>query len=335
MPRRSRIDAYGALHHVIVRGNARKKIFFDDEDREQFLERLGTLLKETGTICYAWALIPNHFHLLLKTGPSSLSTVMRRFLTGYAVSFNRRHHRWGHLFQNRYKSILCQEENYLLELTRYIHLNPLRAKLVQNIKELDTYKYCGHGVVMGRCKNDWQDTGYVLKRFGTSLSNARREYRKFVVKGIDLGKRTDLTGGGLIRSAGGWSEIKALRKARVFIKGDERILGNSDFVQQSLEQANERLERKYRVHTQGYDFEKIAQRVSEVLEIPIGQVLASGKNRETVRARSLLCYWATRECGMPLVVLAQRFGISSTSVSNSVKRGEKVAAEKNLRLITL
>ena len=107
MPRQSRIDAYGALHHVIVRGNARRKIFFDDEDREQFLERLGIILKETGTACFAWALIPNHFHLLLKTGQTGLSTVMRRFLTGYAVSFNRRHRRWGHLFQNRYKSILC------------------------------------------------------------------------------------------------------------------------------------------------------------------------------------------------------------------------------------
>ena len=335
MPRQSRIDAYGALHHVVVRGNARRKIFFSDEDREQFLDRLGTILKETGTGCYAWALIPNHFHLLLKTGETSLSTVMRRFLTGYAASFNRRHRRWGHLFQNRYKSMLCQEENYLLELTRYIHLNPLRAKLVKNIKELNTYKYCGHSVVMGRRKNDWQDTGYVLRSFGSNLSGARREYRKFVVKGIELGKRTDLTGGGLIRSAGGWTAIKAIRKTGIYIKGDERILGDSDFVQQSLEQANERLERKYRIHTKGYDFEKIAQRVSDVLAIPIEQVLASGKNRQTVKARSLLCFWAVRECGMPLVVLAKRFRISSTSVGNSVKRGERIAAEKNLRLIPL
>jgi hypothetical protein len=258
---------------------------------------------------------------------------MRRFLTGYAVSFNRRHRRWGHLFQNRYKSILCQEENYLLELTRYIHLNPLRAKLVENMRELDTYKYCGHGVVMGRRKNDWQDTHYVLRRVGTKQSDARREYRRFVVKGIGLGKRADLTGGGLIRSTGGWTALKALRKAKIYIKGDERILGDSDFVKRSLEQANEILERKYRVHTQGLDFKKIAQRVSDVLGLPIDQVLSSGKNRETVKARGLLCYWAARECGMSQVALAQNYKLSSTAVSNSVKRGKKLSTEKNLKLI--
>ena len=133
MPRRSRIDAVGALHHVIARGVARRKIFFEDKDRDDFLDRLGTILKESDCACYAWALMSNHFHLLLKTGSVGLSTVMRRLLTGYAVTFNKRHHRWGHLFQNRYKSILCQEEAYLLELTRYIHLNPLRAKLVAGI----------------------------------------------------------------------------------------------------------------------------------------------------------------------------------------------------------
>lgn len=333
MPRKSRIDAYGALHHVIVRGNARRKIFYNDEDREQFLGRLGTILKETGTSCFAWALIPNHFHLLLKTGPTCLSTVMRRFLTGYAVGFNRRHRRWGHLFQNRYKSILCQEETYLLELTRYIHLNPLRARLVENMSGLDTYKYCGHGVVLGRRKNEWQDTDYILKRFGSHRSDARREYRKFVVKGIEQGKRSELIGGGLVRSVGGWSALKALRKAKISIKGDERILGDSDFVQQSIEMANEQMERKYRIQAQGYDFQKIARRVSEVLNMPIGKVLAAGKNRETVRARSLLCYWAVRECGMAMIVLAKRFEISSTAVGQSVRRGEKIAKENNLKLI--
>ena len=333
MPRKSRIDAYGALHHVIVRGNERRKIFRDDEDRDQFLDRLGTVLKETGTSCYAWALIPNHFHLLLKTGQTSLSTVMRRFLTGYSVSFNRKHHRWGHLFQNRYKSILCQEETYLLELTRYIHLNPLRAKLVENMKGLDTYKYCGHGAVMGRNENDWQDTDYILKRFGKKRASSRKAYRQFVAKGVGQGKRADLTGGGLIRSAGGWSALKALRKAKVYIKGDERILGDSDFVRQSIEKADEQLERKYRIRALGYDLDKISMRVSEMLGISVQKVLAPGKNRETVQARSILCYWAVRECGIAMVELAKRFEISSTAVSQSVVRGEKIVLEKNLKLV--
>ena len=111
MPRKSRIDTPGALHHIITRGIDRGDIFKDDTDRNSFLERLGAILSETKTFCFAWALIPNHFHLLLKTGATPISVVMRRLLTGCAVTFNRRHRRYGHLFQNRYKSILCQEDD--------------------------------------------------------------------------------------------------------------------------------------------------------------------------------------------------------------------------------
>ena len=150
MPRAARIDAPGALHHIIVRGIEKRKIFNYDIDRINFLDRLGKVLSETETKCFAWALIPNHFHLLLRTGNCPLSTVMRRLLTGHAFNFNNRHHRSGHLFQNRYKSILCQEDTYLLELVRYLHLNPIRAKLVTDIQELDKYPFCGHAVIMGK-----------------------------------------------------------------------------------------------------------------------------------------------------------------------------------------
>ena len=136
MPRMARIDAPGALHHVIARGIERRKIFQDDKDRDDFLERLKTIITETHTPCYAWALLPNHVHLLLRTGMTPISGVMRRLLTGYAVSYNGRHRRRGHLFQNRYKSILCQEDPYLLELVRYIHLNPMRARLVDDVRSL-------------------------------------------------------------------------------------------------------------------------------------------------------------------------------------------------------
>ncbi|MDZ7696711.1 MAG: transposase [Deltaproteobacteria bacterium] len=137
----------------MARGIERRKLFLDDKDRRSFLDRLAVILEETQTQCYAWALIPNHFHLLLRTGPTELSKVMRRLMTGYAVTFNKRHKRSGHLFQNRYKSIICEEDPYLLELIRYIHLNPLRAKLVQDLKELDTYPWSGHSTILGRRKN--------------------------------------------------------------------------------------------------------------------------------------------------------------------------------------
>ena len=168
MPRKSRIDAPGALHHIIARGINRQAIFSDDTDRNGFLDRLGDILVDTKTACYAWALIANHFHLLLRTGATPISAVMRRLLTGYAVTYNRRHGRCGHLFQNRYKSILCEEDPYLLELVRYIHLKPIIAKLVDDYRALSKYAYCGHRVILGGQKQDWQDMEYVLGLFGVS-----------------------------------------------------------------------------------------------------------------------------------------------------------------------
>ena len=165
MPRKSRIDTPGALHHIIARGIDRKNIFKDDKDRDNFLERLGAIIEETKTHCFAWALIPNHFHLLIKTGTTPISTVMRRLLTGYAVSFNRRHRRYGHLFQNRYKSILCQEDTYLLELVRYIHLNPLRAGIVNNLRTLglgDVHKFISCLEIKTKCGNRGRTLVYKL-----------------------------------------------------------------------------------------------------------------------------------------------------------------------------
>ena len=188
MPRKSRIDAPGALHHIIARGIERRSIFSDDDDRDDFLKRLGIVLLETGTVCYAWALIPNHFHLLLRTGKVPISTVMRRVLTGYAIGYNYRHRRSGHLFQNRFKSILCQEDPYLKELVRYIHLNPLRAKIVPDLKSLNSYPYSGHSALMGKRTRDWQSTEYVLGLFGNSIPSGRRSYRQFVKTGIDEGR---------------------------------------------------------------------------------------------------------------------------------------------------
>jgi len=153
MPRQPRLDAPGLLQHVMARGIERRKLFRDDKDRNSFLHRLADILEETQTQCYAWALIPNHFHILLRTGPTPLSKVMRRLMTGYAVTFNKRHKRSGHLFQNRYKSVICEEDPYLLELIRYIHLNPLRAKLVQDLKALDKYPWTGHSAILGHRKN--------------------------------------------------------------------------------------------------------------------------------------------------------------------------------------
>jgi REP element-mobilizing transposase RayT len=289
MPRKARIDAPGALHHIICRGIKRREIFKDDVDRNNFVDRLGDILSETKTPCFAWALIPNHFHLLLRTANMPIATVMRRLLTGYALSFNRRHRRHGHLFQNRYKSILCQEDLYLMELVRYIHLNPLRAKLVSTLGELDRYPYSGHSILMGYTKGQWQDVDYVLSFFGKRVSTCRKRYRQFIEKGSEQGRRPELTGGGLVRSSGGWGVLKSMRSMRVHLKGDERILGDSDFVQSVLKGSNEAMERKYRLEASGYDFDKVVDRVADFFQLKPAEILLPSKQRHRVKAKSLLC----------------------------------------------
>jgi putative transposase len=294
---------------------------------------LSTIVSQTQTTCYAWALIPNHVHLLLGTGDTPIATVMRRLLTGYAVSFNLKYKRHGQLFQNRYKSILCQEDRYLRELVRYIHLNPLRANLVSNLKALDRYRWCGHSAIMGKTLCEWQNTDYILKLFGNKISSARRNYRFFVFKGIAEGRRFDLTGGGLIRSLGGWHQVKALRRSGIRFKGDERILGDSEFVEQVLKEAKDRLERRYALEAKGFDFEQVVERVAQVMNINASDVLKRSKDAQTIKARSLLCFWANRELGMTTVEISRRLKLSQSAVSRSSMRGEKIALQNGFHIL--
>ncbi len=332
MPRKARIDAPGALHHIICRGIERNRIFRDDVDRQDFVTRLGNILADTSTSCFAWALIPNHFHLLLRTGPVPVATVMRRLLTGYAVTFNHRHNRHGQLFQNRYKSILCEKNAYLLELVRYIHLNPLRARLVQDMAGLDTYAFSGHAVLVGNRNFEWQEVEYVYGCFAKSVPKARQQYREFVRQGIEKGRRPELTGGGLIRSLGGWSAAKKTGIKAGWQKGDERILGDSLFVDQVLRLAEEDLDRRSQLQSAGFGFNELAGEVAGLFHITEEEIYQPGKYPRIVQARSLLCYWAVRELGMTATALAKKFRQSQPAVSISVKRGEKIARESEYTL---
>ena len=163
MPRRARLDAAGVLHHVMIRGIERRNIFRSDRDRNDFIDRLASLLPETKTACYAWAFLPNHAHFLFRSGPLGIAFLMRKLLTGYVVSSNRRHRRTGKLFQNRYKSIICQEGAYFKELVRYIHLNPIRSHVVPTLSDLDRFPFAGHSSLLGNKARTWQDRYYFLE----------------------------------------------------------------------------------------------------------------------------------------------------------------------------
>ena len=321
MPRKARIDAPGALHHIIVRGIERKAIFRDAIDYSNMLDRLETVLIETQTPCFAWALMPNHLHMLIRTGHVPISTVMRRLLTGYAQQFNRRHQRHGPLFQNRFKSILCEYNAYFLELVRYIHLNPLRAGIVKDLKELKSHPYSGHGVVMGNLKNIWQDVDSVLGMFTPKVYSARRSYAVFIAKGVELGHRPELTGGGLVRSVGGWSAFKSLRSKSQCLMGDERILGSSDFVETVLALAGENYAYQTLAKAKGLTLDLVISKVSEHFDIPIEIIKGYGKQRKLSRAKSIVCWLAVDKLGKNGRQIAKRIGISPSAVSKARIRG--------------
>jgi len=351
MPRLARLDTPGLLQHVMTRGIERRKIFRDDKDRKSFLDRLAIILEESQTQCFAWSLIQNHFHLLLRTGTTPLSKVMRRLMTGYAVSFNRRHRRAGHLFQNRYKSVVCEEDPYLLELIRYIHLNPLRAGLIKDLKELDKYPWAGHSAILGRHKNPlipshlnepnkhkklkkpnkpekslaektMQD---VLLHFGNTIKASRTRYRQFVKNGVNQGKRPEFQGGGLIRSAGGKKSDLLGRKKEEREKGDERILGSGDFVSEALNKAGEAFER---LSSQRPSLEEVIDIVAKSMKISSNDIKSSSRKRKLAHARSLVSYAAIRNLGYKGTEVAKCLSLSSATVSQNIDKG-KILIDKH------
>ncbi len=328
MPRQPRIDAPGILHHIICRGIERRRIFTDDNDRDDFVNRLTTILAETATPCYTWALIPNHFYLLLRTGTTPISTVMRRLLTGYAVAFNHRHKRSGHLFQNRYKSIVCQDDLYLLELIRYIHLNPLRAGLVQSVEELSIFSNSGHRQLLGKGDAGIIVADEVLALFGNRHSAAQSNYAEFIAAGVDQGSRPELVGGGLVRSMSRQND----GAGECLMVSDERILGSGDFVESILRQAEIQLAARQQYRSKGFGLDELTIVVSGLLNVDSYQVKTVGKQPEKVRARSLFCYWAVRELGCTATAVAQELGMSQPAVSKAVRRGEMLAAEQGWTL---
>ena len=312
MPRSARIDIPGVLYHVIVRGIERRDIFLDDDDRLSFVQRLSSLLEKTSTSCLAWALIPNHFHLLLRTSEVKLATFMRRLLTGYAVVFNLRHERSGHLFQNRYKSLVCQEDAYMLELVRYIHLNPIRARIVPGIEKLDHYPWCGHSVLMGKQDLKGQDTESVLGLFGTTVVKAKRGYKTFLADGIPQGKRSDLFG-------------MFLGPGNADVPVDSRILGDPEFVDEirAREVSADRIEERTPIAV-------IAGNIAAELGIPIRAIAAGGRREATVKARSMVCFLALEE-GHSVTHIARYLGMSRNGVMIAARRHESaMGRERNI-----
>ena len=297
MARQPRIEYPGAFYHVITRGNQRQKTFRDDLDRGKYLEILAHLKEVNLFRIHAYVLMDNHVHLLLETGEYPLSRIMQRLGSGYTQYFNRRHKFVGHLFQGRYKAILCDKNNYLLELSRYLHLNPVRAKVVKDPGE---YKWSSYGAYVQKKQcPPWMETAEVLQQFSGKGSEARKRYRKYVLEALGDGHKEE------------YYEVI-----------DGRFLGEREFVEEI--RARTEIAGEVRIRIKPDVFLRLAY---ANLGKKRGEVIGAGKERERVRAREAICYVARRRTELSVKLLAESLGVDATCVSRSASRVERLVAE--------
>jgi hypothetical protein len=240
---------------------------------------------------------------------------MKRLLTGYVVNFNRRHKRYGHLFQNRYKSIVVEEDPYLLELTRYIHLNPVRGGLVPGLRALRTYPWTGHAALLGGVDRAWQETATVLAHFGPSRKSARQRYEEFIREGIAHGRRPELVGGGLIRSLGGWAQVLSLRRKGSPVASDARILGSGEFVEALLSDAARHEKETLRLPRKVVDLTTLGRQIMAKEGVTEGELRSGIRTQGLVRARRLFCQLAVQGMGYSGAEVARFLGVTTSAVN--------------------
>jgi len=204
MARPLRIEYPNAVYHVTSRGNARNKIFLDDHDRDNFLSVLNAVVKRYNWLCHAYCLMDNHYHLMIETPDANLSRGMRQLNGVYTQKYNWWHSKNGHIFQGRYKSIHVEKENYLLELCRYVVLNPVRANLVEKPEE---WKWSSYGATAGlKNKPDYLTVDWIMGLFSSNKAEAQKRYGKFVKEGIHKGSPWDDLQGQILLGEEGFIE---------------------------------------------------------------------------------------------------------------------------------
>ena len=314
MPRQARIDLPGQLYHVIARGIERGKIFLSEDDYSDFKTRLSEWLKKTGGRCLAWCLMPNHYHFLLVRGERPLAELMRHVMTGYAVRFNLKHSRAGHLFQNRYKAIICEPEEYLRTLVPYIHLNPLRAKLVDDLAGLKKYKWCGHAAALSGAPDGILARQELLLHYGEGEKAATESYMR------DMLERSseEVPVGLQLMEFEGASRVKSARDSFDEEILDDRIIGDPDFIGSVLKKARE-TDAALRLDS------------SEAMLITEGlcgvgrkQILSRSREHGVSRARAVYCCLCQEEGNASGVDLAKELGVSPSGISRLASRGRNL-----------
>ena len=293
MARRPRVHFPNALYHVIARGNQRQDIFFDEKDYQRYLSYLSGYQTRYSFHLYAYALMPNHVHLLLEVEATPLSKIMQALQFRYTRYFNTRYGKVGHLFQGRYKAILCDKDAYLLELIRYIHLNPIRSNLV---RDLERYRWVSHQSYLGRERDDLIDEDLILSQFGRTKSVARRRYNDFIREGLNLDHQAK------------YYEVK-----------DQRFLGEEEFL--------ERIESK-KVTDETVLFEipleDIVMEVGKTVGITRERIHSLSRDRRGALGRSLVAYVARKLSGYLVKDAARYFHREPAMISHGIMKVENL-----------
>ncbi|VAX36656.1 hypothetical protein MNBD_UNCLBAC01-1200 [hydrothermal vent metagenome] len=322
MPRQARLDYPGAYHHVMGRGIDGHHIFKEKSDKKDFLARVKKLTEKSSMQIHAWCLMSNHYHLLYQTGETGLACFMRQLLTGFAISYNKRHRRQGHLFQNRYKSIIVEEDEYFLPLLRYIHLNPVKAKFI-SLEKLKYYPWCGHHEIFFEGKESVIKREDVLSFFGLTKQKAMIAYVDYLKEGIGKDEG-HLTGGGLIRSSGGWNEV-IRRGGEEREVGDERVLGSGDFVTNVLQQC----EQADVMSNEFQSIEEMVQKIEKYYDLEQG-LLRELKTKKYREARSVFLYAAVKRMGLTVKQAGVELKIKDSSASAGVQKGMMIEKKKRV-----
>ncbi|MFH1282625.1 MAG: transposase [bacterium] len=321
MPRKPRIDIPGYLYHIIIRGIEGQIIYRDNQDYKEFLKRLKDVVVQSDGKCFAWALMPNHAHMIIRSGKSGLSDMMRTLLTGYAVYYNIKHKRKGHLFQNRYKSILCDSDTYLLPLVRYVHLNPLKAKLVKSLNELGSFPWTSHRAMLSDEYNSWYERDVILQLFGKTKQDALKNYEDFINDGIH--DNVEFEGGELINSKKMENRDKLSVNVKPHQPFDGQILGNSNFIKEiSLLQVDNH-EPPIEVKDENVSIQEVIERVTKNYGVNKNILLEGNISRRTKNARALIAYIAVNKLGMSNTKVSQLLNMSNSAVCKMLTRNKK------------
>jgi len=301
MARKPRVHYPGALYHAILRGNGGQEIFFSQEDRYRFYLMLQEGIERYGHQVHAFCLMGTHAHLAIQVGEIGLPRIIQNLAFRYTRWVNWRQNRTGHLFQGRYKAILVDADSYLLELVRYIHLNPVRSGIVQSPEE---YPWSSHRVYLGMETIPWLTTDWVLSMFSSRKDRARRGYGGFVQEGRDGGHQGEYGKGS---------------------EEDSRILGDTVFIDKILGQSRERLKRSVTV-------EKIVSHVCRQLSVEEEELSGLGKDRRLCRVRAIAA-WLVLDSGcLTLSELSKRVYRDCSTLSTAAKELDvRTQTDKKLR----